>query len=128
MRVESPSGPIAIESSKELVDLLSSAGLGECATFYCYHVAPYPWLSVHLNELFAYVHYFPVDQHPGFQAQNMTPQDCPDEVRFHHGPGVEGDPIEMPQSSILHRDQAITAAVDFLGSIDKPESVDWFEL
>jgi hypothetical protein len=128
MRVDSPTGPIEIESREQLVELLSQAGHGECATFYFSHLAPLPWLSVHLNDSFAYVHFLAADQHPGFQAQGMTPEDCPDEVSFHHAPGEEGDPILMPRSCVLHRDAAVQAAAEFFASLERPASVDWFEL
>ncbi len=128
MKVDSPTGAISVESSEELVDLLSKAGNGDRATFYLSHLSPFPLLSVHLNDLHAYVHYFPSDQHPGFQSHHMTPEDCPEEVSFHYAPGEAGDLITMPKSCVVHRDDAIKAASEFFGSLERPASLDWIEL
>ena len=108
--------------------MLSAAGIGECATFYLSHLSQFPLLSVHLNDLTAYLHYFPSDQHPGFQPRQMSPEDCPEEVSFHYAPGEAGDLITMPRSCIVHRDDAIKAASEFFASSELPKSIDWFEL
>ena len=128
MRVDSPTGAVSIDTQEQLVDLLSRAGIGECATFFLSHVTDFPWLSIHLNDSYAYVHFFTADQHPGLQAQHMTPEGCPDEVSFHHAPGEDGDPITMPDSCIVHRDDAIAAASEFFASLELPKSIDWSEL
>ena len=128
MRIETPSGPIVTNSSDKLVGLLTEAGHDGCATFYLTHLASYPWLSVHLNGQFAYLHYLKSSDHAGFQAQNMTPISCPETVTFHHAPGDEGDQVSMPRSCLVHRDAAVQAASEFFMSLEKPASIDWLEL
>lgn len=120
-------GRFRASTDGELLLRLRSARRGRYRSFALWHAEKFPALFLHLNEDIAYIHYFPRDDHAGFQASGMPLGHCPDSVHF-LGLGGEPESFEMTSDACLECDVAIAAAVEFLRDPALPPSIRWVEL
>ena len=83
----------------------------------------HPLLVVHTNADLAYLHYFPAERHPGFQA--VGGRDGGGEVTFwQEGQGQ----FCMPSAVVVTVEKAYAAAAQFFNSGTLPSCVEWTEL
>ena len=83
----------------------------------------HPKLVIHTNADLAYVHYFPAERHPGFQAVGGGNADG--KVTFwQEGQGE----FCMPSAVVVTIEKAYAAAADFFNSRSLPGCVEWTEL
>jgi hypothetical protein len=118
---------LVILTPADLRKRLQSVRRGRYGAFHLYHDY-YPMLGVYINDTIAYLHYFPSEDHPGFQPHDMTPDGCPSDVHFLQTDGSEADSIDAPDSTLVSVDAAYAAAVEFFHLATLPPSISWFEL
>lgn len=129
MNIDDFDGSTIISNEADLLDRIKSVRNGKYGAFMMYDIAkPYPALSIQINDDVAYLHYFPSDDHPGYQPQGMAPKSCDESVYFLQTTGLHSDGFDMPNSTLVSTDMAYTAAVEFFRSSDLPQSIFWSEL
>ncbi len=121
-------GDTLVAGEDHLLRRLKSVRRGGYGAFVLHHGDLYPSLFVHLNRDLAYLHYFPAGGHPGYQAQDMTPEGCVGEIHFLQTNGLEADSFDMPDDALVSEVAAYNASVEFFRSPELPPSVSWFEL
>ena len=119
---------ITVNTETELLARLRYVRRGRYGAFFLYHAARFPALSVQINGEIAYLHYFPVETHPGYQPRDLTPDGCPAEVHFLQPDGSEAESFDMPDYAIVAADAAYVAAIEFFNSRALPPSISWLEL
>jgi hypothetical protein len=117
-----------VTTEADLLARLRTVRRGLYGAFFLYHEHPHPMLSVQFNGDVAYLHFFPSDDHPGYQPCRMTPDGCDGDVHFLQTNGTEADSFDMPNDTLVSADDAYVAAAEFFRSADLPPSVSWFEL
>ncbi len=128
MQLHDFDGSVAISTEDDLLALLKTNRRGDYGAFILSHTENYPALFVHLNRDVAYLHYCPVDRHPGYQPHDMTPDGCPENVHFLQTEGSEADSIDMPDYALVSAATAYDAAVEFFRSSALPQTISWIEL
>jgi hypothetical protein len=128
MQLEDFDGHTAIDTEDVLLTRLRSVRRGVYGAFMLSHADLYPALSVQLNHDFAYLHYFPGEDHPGYQPRGMTPNGCTGDYRFLLTNNCEADSFDMPAYTLVSAQAAYAAAIDFFRAPVLPNSVTWFEL
>ena len=121
-------GSVIISNEGDLLTRLKSVRRGNYGAFELSHENDFPALFVEFNRNIAYMHYFPAEEHPGYQPKDMTPDGCPNVVHFLPIKGSEADSIDMPDYALVSAETAYAVAVEFFRSPDLPRSVSWFEL
>ena len=117
-----------VDTEAELLTRLRTVRRGDYGAFFLYHTEPHPTLSVQFNRDIAYLHYFPSDDHPGYQPCQMTPDGCDGDVHFLQTDGSEANSFDVSSDALVSADVAYIAAIEFLRSAELPPSVSWFEL
>ena len=128
MKIHDLSGAIELSDVSQIADRLRSVRNGTHGVCYIAGDANYPYVAVHFNGDVAYLHYFPSDDHPGFQPFGMTPANCADSVHFLNIDGLDGGAFDMPASTLVDANTAVSAVLEFVANQVMPESVNWFEL
>ena len=118
----------AITTEGELISRLQTVRRGEYGAFFLYHEELFPMLSIQFNGDLAYLHYFPSEDHPGYQPCRMTPDDCESDVHFIQLDGDEANSFDMPRETLVSVEAAYAAATAFLHKTALPASVSWLEL
>ena len=128
MQIHDYDGIIETNNQDELVARLHSVRRGPYGVFHIQRAEAFPYISLHFNGDLAYVHYFPADDHPGYQPTSMTPPNCPGDVHFLNIDGDEAGAIDMPASTVVSTESAIQAVREFAASSFLPPSIAWVEL
>lgn len=128
MKIHDLSGSFETDNAIEIVHRLRSVRSGFYGAFHITGDHDLPCIPLHFNGNTAYIHYFPAEDHPGWQPTNMTPLDCPDNVHFLNTDGTEAGSFDMPASTLVDADTAIEAILEFAASLEIPRSIKWFEL
>ena len=87
----STTAQLPVTTEAELLARLRSVRRGRYGAFFLYHVVRHPFLSIQFNGDIAYLHYFPSENHPGFQPRGVTPENCSEHVHFLQTDGGEAD-------------------------------------
>ena len=82
-----------------------------------------PVMVIHTNGDLAYLHYFPANDHPGFQA--VGDKAANGEVTFTQEGEVD---FSMPLAVVVSVNQAYQAATAFFQSPSLPSCIEWTEL
>jgi hypothetical protein len=128
MRIFDLDGTLETDDLAAVEDRLRSVRQGSYGACYVAGESDYPYIAVHFNDEAAYLHYFPADGHPGFQAADMTPDGVADTTRFVNIDGLEGSAFGIPPSAIVDSKTAIAAVLDFVAQQVLPTSIEWCEL
>ena len=128
MKIHDLYGSFETDDASRLADRLRTIRRGQYGAFHIARDDDMPYISAHFNSDIAYVHYFGIDGHPGFQPTDMTPNGCPDDVHFLNTDGSGGGAFDMPAFTLVDAETAIHAILEFATSGDMPQSIQWFEL
>src|SRR5262245_11255891 len=122
MTISGTCGNRSVDELEELLQILRSTRKGAFGEFWLGE--PHgPSLAIHINGELAYLHYFPAERHPGFQA--VGEQTANGMVFFTQ----EGDAgFSMPRAVVVSVERAYQAATDFFQSLGLPGSLEWAEL
>lgn len=121
-------GSRTVRSADELLAVLKSARRGPDGAFILSHGRE-GWLSVHIHGDAAFLWLQPRQDgtHPGFVPNGMWDGEQRD-LRFLQTTGVPADAIYVHWSQLVPVEVAYRAAVEYLSTGAKPDSVTWFEL
>jgi hypothetical protein len=86
-----------------------------------------PTIAIMANGDLARVHYFPRDDHPGFQSVGPAPGLDPDGGTMFALSPTE-TPWPRPNRSVIPFSLALAAAKEFAKSPTLPRCIEWFEL
>jgi hypothetical protein len=130
MHIDDFDGRTTVHDSSKLVAHLASVRRGPYGAFILSHTDDGPSLWVHINGDVAYLHFFPDNSgdHAGFQATDMTPPKCDEEVHFLQTDGGEGASFDMWRGALVPVVVAYEAASEFLAAPARPPRVIWAEL
>jgi hypothetical protein len=95
------------------------------------HQVDGPSLHIHINNGFAYAHYFAAGTavaNAGYQPTGMTPSGCPESVYFVQTDGSESYAFEMSHTAICSLDAVYDAAIEFLHDPALPKCITWLAL
>jgi hypothetical protein len=87
----------------------------------------YPALVIQANGALACVHYFPEEDHPGFQSMGPPPG-LPPEGRTLLASNPPTETFSMANDTIVAFSLALAAAKEFARSPKLPGCIEWFEL
>jgi hypothetical protein len=130
MEIYDLQGGSPVATDTELLTRLRTTRQGNCGAFTLYHQDGGPSLHIHINQDFAYVHYFDdaTGSNAGYQPTGMTPIGCPKSVHFVQTDGSESYAFEMTHAAICSPDAAYDAAVEFLHNPGLPKCIKWLAL
>ena len=88
----------------------------------------FPMIQAFVSGNFGHLDYWPTDQTTMHVATGVTPEDCPDVVRFHYSREQSADTFEAPKALVIPAEVACAALYEFLSDGKRPTSVHWSEL
>jgi len=86
----------------------------------------YPWLSIHVRSNLAVLHYFESEGGDFCISSSGGNAVANEDTEFFESEGAEA--VSLPQSAIVSSDEAIKAALEFLGGCKRPECIEWLDL
>ena len=122
MTISGTCGNRVVGTLDELQHLLRESRTGSFGEFWL-GKKDQPLLAVHTNGDLAYLHYFPVSRHPGFQAVGDV--GLAGEVLFKQAGQAD---FSMPRAVVVSAEQAYRAAAEFFTSCSLPSCIQWSEL
>ena len=127
MKIYDLSGSFETNDVTQLAHRLRSVHIDECGAFHVSENDDVPFMSVHFNGDVAYVYYWDDDGHPGSQPTDMTPPEGPDSIHLDTD-GSQGGAFDMPASTLVDVETAITRIIDFATSREVPRGIGWTAL
>ena len=128
MRIQDFDGTLESDDIEAVIERIRNKRRARYGAFHICAREEYPYLALHLNGDVAYLHYFPSDGHPGFQPTVPDGTDVVADVHFLNLDGTESGAFDMPRSTLISVDDAVTAVREFARDSEPPPSIEWFEL
>jgi hypothetical protein len=122
MTISGTCGNQIVSTREELLVILRSSRSGAFGEFWCGERGC-PTLAIHMNGDAAYLHFFPTDRHPGFQA--VGDKDAKGNVTFTQEGEVD---FSMPRTVVVSIARAYEAAAQFFERPSLPSCIEWTEL
>lgn len=127
LRIDDLNGVYEVRDGRELESVLGIRYLDGVNSFWLYdRDKKYPALSISVNRDLAYLYYVVNDRDTGSQSVGH-PVSLPEgDTAF--AISLDGDTIEVPNTSTVPFSIAVKAAIEFLSAEQLPSSVEWMEL
>lgn len=128
MEIEDFGGVHKANSDTEIDALLATRHEHGVDEFWLSHEnLTYPAIAIMANKDLACVHYFPGDDHPGFQSAGPAPGLNPEgKTRF--ASNIPDEISTMLNRTVVPFSWALAVAKEFARSAKLPRCIEWFEL
>ena len=128
MRINDFDGSFETDDVEAVIERIRNKRRDKYGAFHLCANEEYPYVALHVNGDVAYLHYFPSDGHPGFQSTLVDGNAVDADIHFLNLDGTEAGAFDMPRSTLISLDDAITAVREFARDGQLPPSIAWFEL